>query len=187
MILNKIPGGDELLNPQKILKDNLNITAGSKIGDCGCGGIGYFTFQAAQIVGETGQVYSIDILKTALKNVEHRAKMLGLKNIKTIWSNLEVYGGARINDSTLDFAFLINILFQSQYPEKILRETARMLRSSGQLLVIEWRPGRFPIGPSPEKKITKEKIADRALGSGLKKVKEFEAGRFHYGIILQKI
>lgn len=185
--MKKIPGGNELLNPQEILRKQLNMPYGSKVGDFGCGGVGYFTFQAAQIVGDTGIVYCVDILKMILKSIEHRAKMFGLNNIKTVWSNLEIYGGAKINDGTLDFAFLVNILFQNKYPEKVLRETVRTLKLGGILLVIDWKQGRFPLGPLAEKKITSEKVGNIALGAGLKKVKEFEAGKFHYGMVFEKI
>ncbi len=187
MANTKMPGGNELLNPQSILHDELQVTYGSQIGDLGCGGVGYFTFQSAQLVGDTGLVYAVDVQKMILKNIEHRAKMLGLQNIKVVWSNLESFGATKINDGSLDFVLLVNILFQNKHPEKVLREAVRMLRNQGKLLVIDWKQGRFPLGPSADRKIAPEKVSDLALGAGLKKRKEFEAGKFHYGIIFEKI
>lgn len=184
---DKIPGGNELLNAQDILENQLKLVYGARVADLGSGGAGYFTFQAAQIVGDTGLVYSVDVLKMVLKNIEHRAKMFGFHNIKTVWSNLEKYGAAQINDGSLDFAMLVNVLFQNEHPEKILREASRLLRSGGRLLAVDWKQGRFPFGPPAEKRVVREKTEEFAISAGLKKAKGFEAGKFHYGIVFEKI
>ena len=183
----KIPGGNELLNAQDILENKLGVTYGSRVADLGCGGSGFFTFQASELVGDRGLVYAVDILKMVLKNIEHRAKMFGMDNIETIWSNLENYGVTKINDNSLDFALVVNILFQNKHPEKIIREATRMVRSGGKILVIDWDEGRFPFGPTAEIKINRERVNDVTLGAGLKKVKDIEVGRFHYGMIFEKI
>jgi ubiquinone/menaquinone biosynthesis C-methylase UbiE len=187
MKTKKVPGGNELLNAHDILVNKLGVAYGARVADLGCGGNGFFTFQAAELVGDEGVVYALDILKMVLKNVEHRAKMFGINNIKTVWSNLENYGAAKINDDSMDFVLLINVLFQNKHPEKIIREATRVLRSGGKMLIIDWSEGRFPFGPSGEMKITRERVNDVALGAGLKKVKDIEVGRFHYGIIFERI
>lgn len=183
----KFPGGRELLDATDLLINQLGISYGAKVADLGCGTTGYFAFQAAQAVGETGTVYVVDIQKLILKNIENRAKMLGFGNIKVIWSNLEEYGAANINDATVDDAFLINVLFQNKKPETILREAARILRRSGRLLVVDWKQGRFPFGPPVESRVAPEKTRELALGAGFKERKEIPAGKFHYGIIFEKI
>lgn len=183
----EIPGGNEFLNARDILKNKLILTYGARVADLGCGGNGFFTFQAANLVGDKGLVYAVDILKMVLKNIENRAKMVGVNNIKTIWSNLENYGATKINNSSLDFALVVNILFQNKHPEKIIREAARMLHSGAKMLVIDWSEGRFPFGPKDEMKVSRERVSDLALGASLKKIKDIEVGRFHYGVIFEKI
>lgn len=183
----KFPGGRELLDAHVLLIDQLGINYGAKVADLGCGTTGYFAFQAAEAVGDTGIVYAVDIQKMILKNIENRAKMLGLSNVKTIWSNLEDYGATAINDAAVDYAVLINVLFQNKKPETILREAARVMRRGGRILIVEWKQGRFPFGPPAEVKVTAEKVRELALGAGLKEKKEVVAGRFHYGLIFEKI
>lgn len=183
----KASGGTGLLNAKDILQNQLKIEYGAKCADLGCGGNGYFVFQAARLVGEQGLVYALDILKMVLKNIEHRAKMMSLDNIRTVWSNLENYGAAKINDASLDCALLISVLFQNKHPEKIFREAARMLKNGGKLLVIDWKPGRFAFGPLPEQKIKREEIEDVALGAGFKKERDLEVGKFHFGVLFEKI
>ena len=181
-----VPGGNELLDAGDILKNHLHLTYGSRVADLGCGGIGFFVMQAAQLVGDNGVVYAVDILKPVLSNVETRAKILNLNNIKTIWSDLEKYGATKINNETLDYAFLINTLFQNNNHTEILREAIRMLKKSGKLLVIDWQEGRFPIGPPPEHKIPMNQLVSMAESMGLETEKQFNAGKFHYGVIFTK-
>ncbi len=178
---------DEFINATDILKNKLGVFYGAQVADLGCGATGHFVFKLSKLVGQEGLVYAVDILKMVLKNINNRADLFGIKNIKTVWSNLEKYGATEINDNSLNFALLVNILFQSKMPERIIREASRMLKHGGKLLVIDWRAGRFPFGPSAEMKIDPNRVVDLALGAGLKKVKQFEAGQFYYGIVFDKI
>jgi len=182
----KVPGGNELLNSERILKDELGLTYGSLVGDFGCGGAGYFVLQSAMLVGNEGLVYAVDILKPTLSNIETRAKLYNFKNIKTIWSNLEKYNAAKIDDESLDFGLLINILFQNNDHEMIVREALRMIKKGGKLLVIDWKDGRFPLGPKPEDKVRLEDVRNVAGKLGLRETKSFEAGMFHYGVVFEK-
>src|SRR3989344_1942674 len=145
----KVAGGNELLNPERILKDQLGLGNAHSVADLGAGGAGYFTLQAAKLVGEHGLVYAVDIIKGHLRNIESRAKIEGYDNIRTIWSNLEKYGATKINDQSLDFALLVNVLFQNKKPELLMKEAVRMIKTGGKLLVVDWRPGRFIFGPKP--------------------------------------
>lgn len=182
----KAPGGNELLDADDLLKNKLGVTYGSYIADLGCGGIGFFVIKASQIVGADGVVYGVDILKSALSNVEARARLLGLNNIKTVWSNLEKYGATKINNNYLDFALLINILFQNDNHAEILKEAVRMLKPNGKLMIIDWQAGRFPIGPKPEDKVLPEQLINLVENLNLTVEKQFEAGKFHYGIVFEK-
>ncbi|MDD5290259.1 MAG: class I SAM-dependent methyltransferase [Patescibacteria group bacterium] len=186
MFHSKVPGGNELLNPEKILKDELGLTSGAYVGDFGCGGAGYFAIQAGKIVGDSGLVYAVDILQPVLKNIESRAKELNLNNIKLVWSNLEKFGACKINNESLDFGLIINVLFQNKDKKTILKEVARMIKPLGKLLVVDWKEGRFPLGPRPDDKLSAEAIVTLTNEFGLKLAKKFEAGQYHYGLVFEK-
>jgi len=183
----KVPGGNELLDPHDLIKNKLGVTYGSKIADLGCGGAGFFVMTSAQVVGPQGQVYAVDILKPVLSNVNTRAKILGFKNIKTIWSNLEKFGATKINDNEIDFSLLINILFQNNEYLNILKEAARITKRDGKILVVDWKEGRFPIGPKPDNKISASQMINLAQAANLKLEEQFEAGKFHYGMVFRKL
>ena len=66
MLRTKVPGGNELINSEWLLKEKAGLSFGMKVGDFGCGGGGYFALQAARLVGDHGQVFAVDILKSVL-------------------------------------------------------------------------------------------------------------------------
>lgn len=181
-----IPGGNELLNPVDLIKNKLGVFYGARVADLGCGGAGFFALQNAQVVGPDGIVYAVDVLKSALANVEARAKILGFRNIKTVWSNLEKYGATKINNESVDFTLLVNILFQNKNHLEILKEAARLTKKGGKILIVDWKEGRFPIGPAPEDKIKPVDLIAIAQNLGLSLEQQFDAGLFHYGIVLVK-
>ena len=64
------------------------LNQGLKVADFGCGA-GHFTLEAARRVGNTGQVFCLDILPQALESVESSASLELLDNIQTKRVNLE--------------------------------------------------------------------------------------------------
>lgn len=183
--MTKLSGGNQLLDPYFILEQTA-LTEGMKVADLGCGGAGHFVFPAAYLVGKKGMVYAVDILKSALSRIENRAKSEGLINIKTIWANLEMDKGTKINEGELDAAFLINVLFQNQKHWEIIKEALRLIKSGGKLLIIEWKSSNIPLGPPLKLRLIKENLFKMSKDLGLKIEKEFEAGQYHYGLVFQK-
>jgi ubiquinone/menaquinone biosynthesis C-methylase UbiE len=182
----KIPSGGELLNPYHILKEELGVGAGDQLADLGCGGVGHFVIQAGKLVGDKGVVHAVDIIKEALSGIQSRANLEKLHNIKTHWSNLEKFGALKIHDQTLDYTLLINVLFQNKNYEIIIKEAARLLKAHGKLLIIDWSPGRFPVGPAPDEKVDPEAIKALVNQLGLVENKSFNPGKYHFGLIFEK-
>lgn len=182
----KVPGGSELLDP-KIILEKVGLEEGMTVADLGCGGMGYFSLQAAYLVGEKGLVFAVDILPFVLENVKERAKARGLdKIIKTVQSNLEIFGATKIRNESLDFALLINIFFQTKRHKNMIREAVRMLKPKGKLVVVDWKKTGAPFGPPVGDRVNPQKIEKLALQIGLKKKFAFDAGPYHYGLVFEK-
>ncbi len=174
------------LDPKSILK-RLKIQAGQRVVDLGCGG-GYFVIEAAREVGDNGLVYGVDVLPTVLSALHSRARLYGLFNIRTVWSNAEVHGGARaIKDGSVDFVLMIQLMSQSRKHEQIFKEASRMLKNGGKILIVDWRSDHgYRFGPPKENCIGQElvkQLADRVYWAT---EGEFEAGPYHYGLIFRK-
>jgi len=166
--------------------EKVGLEQGMNVGDLGCGNLGYFTLISARKVGKKGIVYAVDILKTALQSVENRIRQEGLENIRTIWSNLEIYGATKIQEATLDVAFMHNVLFHAKEGDSMLKEASRMLKSGGKLMIIDWLRISSPFGPPVEDRPLPQTVKNLASGIGLRQIDEFSAGPYHFGLIFIK-
>lgn len=175
-----------LLNLPYII-DRLKIEEKQKIAELGCGSFGYFVYPIAKLVGKGGKVYAVDILKSALEEIRRKAIQENLHQIETVWSNLEVFKGTAIESSSLDAALLINILSQSEKKAEIVRESVRLLKRNGKLVIIEWKSGPSPFGPPADKRLKEESMRNASPQLGLSLTEEFSAGPHHYGLIFKKI
>ena len=165
----------------------MGIGERQKVAELGCGNFGFFVFPLARLVGRQGRVYAVDILKPTLEEISREAKKSNLTQITPIWSNLEIFKATKIETNSLDSAFLINILHQSEKRIEIIREAIRLLKRDGKLMIIEWKNIDLPLGPEPERRINLDSLKNAAPKLGLNIKEEFEAGPYHYGLILTKL
>ncbi len=187
-MIEKIATGNALMNPLNIFKQ-ADVGFGQVVADLGVGGAGYFALQAAKVVGERGRVFGVDVQKSALSNLESRAKMAGVHNIIPIWSNLENVGAAKeIANESVDTALIINVLFQSRdKKDRILAEAHRVLKTDGTLVVIDWKRSGSPLGPTPDLRVHADDIVAMAKTAGFDLTKRFEPGDYHFGLLFRKI
>jgi len=179
-----VSGGNELLDPMEIL-GRLGVTTGSIVADLGCGGAGHFVIPAAKLVGHKTIVFAVDIQKSVLASVTSIGRMEGIQNIKTIWADLESLGSTRITEESLDFGMIINMLFQSKNHEAVLKEAMRLVKPDGKIMVVDWKDGHPTFGPEGVR-VDPEKIKQIAKKLKLKLADEFEAGKYHFGLIFIK-
>lgn len=180
-----VGGKSELMDAGKILTDFLQLKKGDLVGDLGAGG-GLFLLQAARLVGDQGQVYAVDVVKNILSELESKARISGLNNIKTIWSNLEIIGATKINSESLDSAILVNVLYQSQKHFEILSEATRLLKTGGKLLIIDWADNNLYFGLAKERLAQADELVDIATQLNLELTQQFKAGPYHFGLIFVK-
>lgn len=180
-----VGGKSELMDAGKILTELLQIKKGDMVGDLGAGG-GLFLLQAARLVGDQGQVYAVDVVKNILSELESKARLSGLNNIKTVWSNLELIGATKINSESLDSAILVNVLYQSQKHFEIMSESTRLLKKGAKLLVIDWADNDLSFGPAKERLAKPENVISLASQMDLELAQQFKAGPYHFGLIFIK-
>jgi ubiquinone/menaquinone biosynthesis C-methylase UbiE len=181
----KILGGAELVDADQIL-ENLGLSEKMQVADFGCGGRAYFALHSAKLVGPNGLVYAIDILKANLQSVEDLARFYNLKNIKTIWADLEVLGSSKIPSNSVDLVIIANLLFQTRKHKEIFQEAHRVLKNEGKILLIEWKKTASPLGPPVEMRVDPVQVKKMIQENNFKLEKEFDAGPYHFGMVLIK-
>lgn len=167
--------------------NKIKIKEGETVTEFGCGHFGHFVFPAAKLVGPKGMIYAIDILQTVLEEIKRRAYTENLPQIKTVWSNLEIFKGTKIEPSSVDTVLMINILSQSEKKTDIIREAVRILKNGGKLLVVDWKNDALLFGPKPEYRLNTEAFRKAAPKLGLNIIEEFEAGTSYHAFILKKL
>lgn len=176
-----IPSTSELIDAAAIY-EAAGLRAGMKAADLGCGTSGHFVFPGARIVGEGGEFYAVDILKSALGAVESRAKLEGLTNIKTIWADIEIPNAVKIPSGLLDLVLLAN----NQPSPAMVQEAVRLIRGGGRLAIVDWKTSATPFGPPTAQRKDPLQAKAMAESAGLKFEKEFSPGKYHWGMVFGK-
>jgi ubiquinone/menaquinone biosynthesis C-methylase UbiE len=129
-LMNALPGRSVSAGRAHSELSALGIRKGWSVLDFGCGP-GSYSIAAAKIVGASGKVYAVDLHPKALEMVERKAASAGLKNIETIFSELET----GLAESSVDAVLLHGGLGQRKDVRSLLRELHRVVKKKGSLHV----------------------------------------------------
>lgn len=169
------------LNPSQVLK-HLKLRKDMVACDFGSGSGGWVLPLAKKLA--EGKVYAIDILREPLSALQGKANLEKLSNIITIQSDLESKAGLKLEDSTSDLVLMTNLLFQVENKKSVLEEGKRVLKKRGKILIVDWDEDS-PLGPE-EGRASLEEVEKIASQLDLEPEKEFRAGKYHWGLILEK-
>jgi arsenite methyltransferase len=172
-------------DPQKVIESS-GILPGMDIADLGSGS-GHYSMAAAKALLSSGRVYAIDAQKELLSKLKNNANGEGLHNVEVIWGDIEKPNGTKLRDSSVDMAFLCNVLFQLEDKSNIGKEIVRILKPGGRVLVVDWADSFGGIGPKPNMVVKKEKAMEMFEKLGFHMDKEIKAGAHHYGLIYKKL
>jgi ubiquinone/menaquinone biosynthesis C-methylase UbiE len=90
----------------------------------------------AQLVGEKGKVYCVDIQAEMLKFLQERAKEAGIKNCVSV---LGKYTDPMLPKNSLDLILLVDAYHEFTDPEAMLTKMRQSLKPDGVLVLIEFR------------------------------------------------
>ena len=184
MPASRTPYLAKFLNPENII-EKLEILPGMKVAHFGCG-TGYFTFPFGRKVGAEGTVYALDVLAEKVEALRSQAKMLGMENIVAKRANLEKKEGSGLEDGSVDWVVIVNMLYQNDKKNRVIIEAGRILKKGGHILLIDWKNTNGSIGPQMETRVSPQEIIKIARKNELGISKEIEVSNFHFGMILTK-
>jgi ubiquinone/menaquinone biosynthesis C-methylase UbiE len=121
---------DLLQNPRKSL-EKAQLRKGMSVVDYGCGP-GSFTIPAAELVGQEGKVFAVDIYPLAISTVKQKASRKGLQNVETILVKGYDTG---IQASSIDRVLLIDTIHLIEDTDALFREIHRVLKPDGLLFM----------------------------------------------------
>jgi ubiquinone/menaquinone biosynthesis C-methylase UbiE len=121
--------------PEEIIAA-IAVRPGDIVADVGCGP-GFLTIPAAVAVGSSGRVYAVDVEPSMLDVVRQRSAAVPIENVVTLGP-----GGTTLPlpDRTADVTLCSLVLHDLDDPEALMREIARITRSTGKVAIVEWIP-----------------------------------------------
>jgi ubiquinone/menaquinone biosynthesis C-methylase UbiE len=118
----------DLRLPRKNILGEVGIEPGFHVLDYGCGP-GSYIIPLAELVGESGKIYALDIHPLAIQRVKDIASKKQLTNVETILSDCQT----GLSDNSLDAVLLYDIFHHLSDPDVVLKELHRVLKPDGIL------------------------------------------------------
>jgi ubiquinone/menaquinone biosynthesis C-methylase UbiE len=112
-----------LFSPRKGVLKEVGIKPGFHVLDYGCGP-GSYTTPLAELVGESGKIYALDIHPLAIKKVQKIASKKQLMNVETILSDCKT----ELPDNSIDVVLLYDTFHNLSDPNGVLDEIHRVLK-----------------------------------------------------------
>ena len=118
---------DFFLPRMNILKE-VGIEPGFHVLDYGCGP-GSYIVPLAELVGESGKIYALDIHPLAIQMVQDIAARKGLRNIETVHSDC----ATGLENGAIDVVLLYDTYHDVTNPDGVLEELHRVLKPDSVL------------------------------------------------------
>lgn len=171
----------EFLKVDEILHE-LGLGENMLVAEFGCGAA-HFTLEIAKKT-KKGRVYAIDIQAEKLSALKSNMAKEKISNIFPILADLETERGSGLQGNLLDVVIIPNVLFQAENKHAIIAEGARVLKSGGELLIIDWAK-RTPFNAGAAM-VSSDEIKQMVSDLNLSLKREFDAGDYHYGLLFTK-
>jgi arsenite methyltransferase len=161
------------------------LIKGSHVADFGSGS-GFYSFAAAEAVGENGKVYAIDVQKDLLQKLNNEAKNTRhLTNIEIVWGDIDNLGGTRIRENSIDAVIAANVFFQLEDKNNACLEIKRIIKDGGRVLFIDWL-NQLASESQGKNYFSKEEAIELFTRKGFTVERDINAGIKHYGLIFIK-
>lgn len=165
----------------KLAIDSMNLSPNSMVADIGAG-TGYYTFKIAERV-PMGKVYAVEIQDDLIKYLNNMKNELGAKNVEVVKGDVK---SPHLHDNSLDLAILIDVYHELQYPEEMLFNIRKALKSNGKLLLLEYRAEDPSIPIKPLHKMSVEQVNKEMAANGFKMDKDGEFLPIQHFLLYQK-
>lgn len=174
------PMRDAYQKPDEVVKA-LKLEEGEVIADIGAGS-GYFTFRLARPVGEKGRVYAVDVSPDMIVHVNRRVRDLNVKNVVTI---LSAPDDPLLADGSVDRFLIVDTWHHIGGHAKYLALLKRMLKPGGQVVMIDFKKAKTPVGPPMEVRIERDDLVREMEANGFQLAGEHTFLEYQYFLIFK--
>lgn len=176
------PGRVNWQNPDKVIEKMGNLS-GKKVADIGVG-TGYFAFR---LVRKGASVIGIDIEDKFLEYIENRKSDLPGSLSEKITTRLTVPDDPNLSPSEVDWVLIVNTYYILNNRRSYLQKIRQGLKPGGKLIVVDYKSGDMPVGPSEEEKIKANDAVTEMEDAGFHIIdKDLNSLQYQYIIVAQK-
>lgn len=172
------PKRDAYQKPHEVLTA-LNLKAGEVIADIGAGS-GYFTFRIAHHLGPKGKVFAVDVSPDMIRHINRRVRDLKTNNIVSVLADPD---DPLLSERSVNRFFICNVWHHVENPTKYLSMMKKMLRSGGEIVMIDFHKKELPFGPPLEMKIAREDLIKQMEANGFRLIKEHTFLPYQYFLV----
>jgi ubiquinone/menaquinone biosynthesis C-methylase UbiE len=167
--------------------DRLIAAFGLRPGDVACdvgAGPGYLALRMARAVGTGGAVYAIDVEPRMVDALRRRARVAGMKNIRTILSEP---GRGALPPRRCHLILIVNTFHHFPDGAAYLRRLASRLVPGGRIVVVDFHRRELPVGPPIEHKVSRADFLAVAREAGLERIRERRFLPYQYFVELAPV
>ena len=163
--------------PPAMVLGGLSVQSGDSIADIGAG-TGYFSLPLAQAVGPLGLVYAVDCQAEMLGHLQFKMDTGNISNIRAVLAEADSTG---LPNASCDLVFMANVWHEFADRFAVLLEAKRLLKSGGQIAVLDWRPDVEPEhGPPLHHRISATDAAADLQSAGFAEVTQSNIGKYSW-------
>ncbi len=148
-------------NPQLVI-EKLGDLSGKTIADIGAG-TGYFTFRLAPFAQK---VIAIDIDSRFLSYIEDKRDESPEEIYEKIEIRLSKPEDPLLKHSETDIVLIVNTFHFINNRIDYLKKVKQGIRDGGKLVIVDFKGGNMPVGPSEDTKISPSMVVDEVMKSG---------------------
>lgn len=173
------PGRDGWQMPNAVAAA-LPLSPGSIVLDIGAG-TGYFNEAFAARVRPGGRVYAADVEPNMIAHMLGRARREATPEVFPL---LVPHDEPRAPEP-VDAAFICDTIHHINDRIEYLKKVRAILKPSGVVAVIDFKPGDIPVGPPPEHRIPKELVIEEMEAAGFRLDREESILPYQYFLIFE--
>ena len=160
------PNREDWQNPDLVI-GKFGQLKGRTVADIGAG-TGYFSFRLAQ---KAAKVIAVDIDQRFLNYIEERKLALGNNDqVSRVVTRLAKEDDPLLGEGEVDIALLVNTYYFLIQREQYLAKVKKGLSPQGKVIIVDYKPGSAPVGPTEEVKVSPETAKAELLASGFTEI-----------------
>jgi arsenite methyltransferase len=172
------PQRDVEQKPEEVIRA-MGLKAGESIADIGAGS-GYFAFRFARYVGESGRIYAVDNNPAMILYMNRHIRDMKLKNVVTVLSPSD---DPLLAEGSINRIFICNTWHHIQTQEQYPALMKKALKPGGQLIIVDYKKEKLPVGPPPEMKTAREDVVRQLESNGFKLAREHSFLPYQYFLV----